>query len=127
MKKEKFGFLLLAFCLIPSLVFALNEIQIEQVAVQNQSADRYEVSAIIQNQTTDPREVTVRAQIFFFEKASPKGQKPAMILRKDETMVLNPSESRQVIVRLLNEGTFPKERLRIEPEVRVRRQRIWNY
>lgn len=117
----------LAFCAAQVSAFAFNEIKIEHVAVQNQSADRYEVTAVISNESDDSREVTVRAQVFFFSKVSPKGDKPAMILRKDETMVLLPGENRKFRVLLLNEGSFPKERLRIEPEVRIRRQRVWNY
>ncbi len=108
-------------------VFAVGEIRIEDVFVKTDPPDRYTVGATVSNQTDKPREVTLRAQIFFFEKASPKTDKPAMILRKDLTLVLRKNESRKIRVRLLNEGTLPKERLRLEPEIRIRRQREWHH
>lgn len=112
---------------ISSSVQAAEEIRISETAVKELSADKFLVSAVLRNAYKSTREVTLRAQIFFFEKASPKGDKPAMILRKDETIVLRPQEVRKIHVKLINEGTRPKARLRLEPEVRLRREREWNY
>ena len=108
-------------------VRAAGEIQIEQTAVQEIPPDRYEMTALVRNKSTDSREVVLRAQLFFFDEASPPGDIPLMILRKDETIVLKNEESRMVRIRLINEGTLPKSRLRLEPEIRIRRQRPWNY
>ena len=124
---KKITAVLLLALFMPTPGFAIDEVTVKDYAVQNESLGRYEVTATLCNRTRDSREVTLRAQIFFFEKASPKGDKPAMILRKDETVVLFPEETRKITVPLLNEGSFPKARLRVEPEVRIRRQRVWNY
>jgi hypothetical protein len=106
---------------------AVGEIKIDKISVQQHSPDRYEVSAVLYNQTAEAREVVLRAQLFFFEDFAPKGDKPAMILRKDETIVLQRKEGRTVSVILLNEGTLPKAKLRLDPEIRIRRQRAWQY
>ncbi len=111
----------------PPLLFAAGEIQVDSPVINPNPPDRYEVAATVSNQTTERAEGVLRAQIFFFEESMPMGDLPAMVLRKDETIVLKQGESRQVAVKLINEGTLPKGRLRAVPEMRVRRQRVWSY
>ena len=108
-------------------VWALDEVSIVNVKIQEQSYDRYIVSATIANKTAEPREATLRAQVFFFDKVSPYGDKPLSVLRKDATIVLKARESRKVRVLLIDEGSVAKQRVRLEPEIRLRRQRVWNY
>ena len=118
----------LIFCtLFPFSGEAANEIKISTPEVRQQDPARYEVLALVQNISEETREVVIRTQIFFFEEGSPDGDLPVMVLRKDDTLVLKGGENRNVMIRLINEGTLPKARLRLKPEVRIRRQRVWNY
>ena len=48
-------------------------------------------------------------------------------LRKDMTVILKAGETRTLEVPLINEGSMPRGDIRIEPMMRVRRQRVWNY
>ncbi len=116
----------LLICAAPSL-FAVNEVIVEPATVQEVPPDRYTVSAPVFNKTDKPREVTVRAQIAFFDRVSPEGDKPVQVLRKDMTVVLKAHERRKIRVRLIDEGTVPKERVRLETRMRLRRQRLWHY
>lgn len=127
MKKITALLLALAICLPQAPAFAVSEIEVSNVTIDSQSQDRYSVVAILENQTDKPREVTVRGQIFFFEAASPDTDRPAMVLRRDMTVILKEKEKREIRIRLINEGSYPKQRLRLKPEVRIRRQRIWHY
>lgn len=106
---------------------AMGEIQIDSLAVQEYPPHHYDVSAMMNNKTAETREVVLRAQLFFFEQAAPPGDLPVMILRKDETVVLKAGKRRSITVKLIHEGKLPKGSLRMEPEIRIRRQRVWNY
>ena len=119
--------LFLAALFFPRPAQAVGEIKIEKVGLRTFSPDHYFVTGQVSNTTQDSREVVLRAQVLFYEKGSPKGDIPAMILRKDRTLVLRPLETRKVKTRLLNEGDLPRSELRLEPVLRVRRQRPWNY
>ena len=110
-----------------SPLFAAGEIQIQNVSVEAQSASRYVLNGTVENTTPETREVILRGQVAFYEKASPEGDLPVAILRKDVSMVLKSKESRLLHIILLNEGTAPKGSLRLQPILRIRRQRPWNY
>ncbi len=122
-------FLLLATCLLPPVsISAADEIQIENVLIDAKSPLRhYELSAAAANSSEAPRDVILRGQIAFYDKAAPQGDVPVMILRKDMNVVLRAKESRTVRFDLLNEGAVPVGSLRLEPSVRIRRNREWNY
>jgi hypothetical protein len=126
---KKFPALCLAFILVSlvSQAFAANEVQVEKLTLKKDPPDRYEISATVHNKSKERREVVLRAQVFFYDETSPAGDIPVMILRKDETVYLNRGEGRRIEFRLINEGTLPKVRMRLEPEVRIRRQRVWQY
>lgn len=113
--------------IFPRASQAAGEVTLQKISSKQLSFERYEISAVIYNQTPEPREVVLRAQIFFFEDFAPKGDKPAMILRKDETIILKRREGRAIKIILINEGDLPKAKLRLKPEIRIRRQRVWNY
>ena len=119
--------LMMGMSVFPVRLAAVGEIQIEGASITRETPEKFKLSTSIKNTTADTREVTLRFQIFFFEQISPKGDKPAMVLRKDETIVLKQGEQRSMIVTLWNEGSLPKGNLRMEPEVRLRRQRVWSY
>ncbi len=103
------------------------EIQIENIAYAPKTADHFIVSWEGVNATTEKREIIFRAQLLFFETGSPKGDLPAMILRKDMTAILRPGERRALEAVLRNEGTSLKGSLRLEPTVRVKQNREWYY
>jgi hypothetical protein len=118
---------LLFFTLASGSAYAAGEVTLEKTEAKESSPGRYEVSAVFYNHTPEAREVVLRAQLFFFEEFAPAGDLPAMVLRKDETVILKRREGRRVTVVLLNEGTLPKAKLRLKPEIRIRRQRKWQY
>ena len=111
----------------PSLLWAVGEIQVEGVSVDVAAPGRYVLSGTIRNRTEDPREVTFRAQVTAYDKSSPKGDVPVIVIRKDQTIILRPREKRKIEVTLFDEGIPPEGSLRYEPMIRVRRQRLWFY
>ena len=119
--------MIVGFLACSSLLEAAGEIQIQGTRYVERTSDRYFLEGLIENTTEDPREVVVRAQLSFFERGVPAGDVPVFILRKDLTLILKPGEGREMKIPLVDEGTRPKTALRIEPMLRVRRQREWVY
>lgn len=120
-------FLASNFLLLASSVIAAGEIAIENVAVERKTSSQYVLSATVINQSPEPREVILRAQISFYDKAAPKGDLPVAVLRKDVTVVLRKEENRRLAVDLVEEGPKEKGSIRLEPSLRIRRQRPWSY
>ncbi len=118
---------LLLFCVGSFSLFAFDEIRIENVAADEKPPYGYWLRGSVSNQTDNPREVILRAQVAIFDKNSPPGDLPVRILRKDITIILKPREAKNAEVEFFNKGVLPKTDLRIEPLLRLRRQRIWNY
>lgn len=127
MKRWRSIFFISAFFFLAPFTGTAGEIQLDNIQLVSHLPDRYEVSVNITNAAFNSREIVLRAQVFFYDAASPKGDIPVMILRKDETIVMKSGEQRTITVKLINEGILPKGRLRLEPEIRIRRQREWNY
>ena len=126
-KKIFLFFLIFSLWVFSSKVFAVNDIQIENVSVDSTSQGHYLLKATVINAFPEASEVVLRAQIVFYDKSAPKGDLPVMILRKDMTLVLKQGENREAQFQLLNEGTYPPGSLRMEYQCRVRRQREWKY
>lgn len=129
MRKSYRLLVLIFFLAIPyhPSALAVREILISEVTLEQKSFQDHQLSAKVQNTTNESREVTLRAQIFFFNRNSPPGDLPINILRKDHVMVLKPQEIRNLEVKFVEEGGHRLEPLRLEPQVRVRRQREWKY
>ena len=100
---------------------------VSNVAYSQTAPGKFLVTGNIQNPTPEPREVVARGLLTFYDQTPPKGDVPLFSLRKDTTMVLAAGETRALEVLLINEGGMPRGALRVEPVIRVRRQRIWNY
>ncbi len=117
---------------IPFLSAAFQSPSVRQISVVNieysqTSSDKFLLIGTLQNLTPEPREVILRGQLVFYDTASPKGDLPLFILRKDMTVILRGGESLPVEIPIINEGKIPRGSFRIEPMLRVRRQRLWNY
>ena len=102
-------------------------ISVSSVAYSEKAPGKFLVTGTLQNPSPEAREVVVRGQLTFYDQSVPPGDIPLFILRKDTTLILKPSGSQSVEVPLINEGGLPRGALRIEPMLRVRRQRVWNY
>ncbi|MCI0597439.1 MAG: hypothetical protein L0Z48_13015, partial [candidate division Zixibacteria bacterium] len=100
-------------------------INVEGVRATVISPARYELTGNVTNTSEDAREVTLRAQITFYDRTAPKGDLPLDYLRKDITEVLRPGENRAVRVVLLRSGAPLHDAVRLEPFLRIRRQRVW--
>lgn len=111
---------------IPQL-WAAGEILIEPPNVKQLGPTRFRLTTAVTNQTDEPREVTLRAQISLYDQTVPKGDVPVSLFRKDKTFILRAKETRQLDELFVGEGLPAKGALRFEPYVRVRRQRVWNY
>jgi hypothetical protein len=116
------GFFMAAFA---AQAFGVGEIHIDGVGIQEKPPFQYFLNGTVSNQTTDIREVVLRGQVVFYDRTAPKGDLPVRVLRKDITLILRPSESRNVQMQFFLEGNLPKTPLRVEPVLRQRRQRIW--
>lgn len=103
------------------------EISIENVAAARETADRYAVTATVHNAGEATREVFLRAQLAFYDRSSPRGDLPEMILRKDAIEILKGGETRSLHFTLFEEGVRPRGAFRREPSVRIRRERVWHY
>lgn len=108
-----------------SALYAAGEVSVQQVRIEDAPPFQYKVIGEVENTTAEPREVVLRAQAVIYDKSSPQGDVPIHVLRKDMTIVLRASEKRTVETVLFKEGRLPDVRLRIKPELRVRRQRLW--
>lgn len=104
---------------------AFEEVTVQDVHLKDHPPFEYRVSGKVINQTAEPREVVLRAQALLFDASAPKGDLPVHAYRKDMTIVLKPSETREVEAVFVKEGKFPDLRARIEPVLRIRRQRLW--
>ncbi len=106
---------------------AAGEINLSAPTLEQEPPDHYYVLGEVTNTTDKTREVILRAQVVFYDKAVPKGDLPVMVLRKDMTLILKSKEHKELRIPILKEGFLPRLDLRVEPELRLRRQRIWNY
>ncbi len=131
MKKPCFFFPLLVFFLLGTLfvpcLFSADEIIIQDISAKEIAPQRFTLKYHVSNATVDSREVVLRSQIEVFDRAVPAGDLPVNILRKDQTLVLKPGESRDMSVDFVGQGQPAKGDLRVSPVVRIRRQRVWNY
>jgi hypothetical protein len=107
--------------------FPAEEIQIESIVSRRVSFDRYLITARLINATNEPREVTLHAQLSFYDKTAPIGDRPVMIIRKELSVVLKKKQTKKFRVSLINEGVQPKAPMRFEPILRVQRQKVWNH
>lgn len=122
--KKVYAFLF-SFCLLASSIFAAGEIDIQNVGVQDKPPFQYIVRGTVINTTTQDREVVLRAQVVMYDQTAPKGDLPVRVLRKDQTIILKASEQRVVELPVMQEGRMPDVRFRVEPVLRIRRQRPW--
>lgn len=106
---------------------AAGEIVIDGISLEQDPPDHYYVIGTVVNATNEPREVILRAQVLFYDNAVPKGDLPVIVLRKDKTMILKAQEKKTLRIPILKEGVLPRLDLRVEPQLRLRRQRVWNY
>lgn len=120
------GAALAFFCAVPA-GFSAGEIAITDLQAERIENSRYHLKAQIMNTSSETREIVLRSQIEIFDQNAPRGDLPLSILRKDKNWVLKPGESRVLEEDFLAQGTALKGALRIEPKLRVRRNRIWNY
>ncbi len=128
MKLEKIkilGITVLLFAGFVSTLKAFGEVSVDNVSLQQTQPFQYKVTGKVVNATEEPREVVLRAQAVFYDETAPKGDLPIRVLRKDITLVLRASETREVQAVLFEEGRLPDVRFRVEPELRIRRQRLW--
>lgn len=116
-----------ALFLSTPLLLAAGEIQIESISMEEKSVHHYVLTGQVINSSASPRDVILRAQVSFYDRAAPKGDLPVMVLRKDMNIVLRAGESRKVEATFLNEGDAPRGAVRAEPALRIRRQRPWSY
>lgn len=123
MKKNFLGVLIFIFS--TSFAFGAGEISIQNVHLQDKPPFQYVVRGIVANETAEAREVVLRAQVVMYDQTAPQGDLPVRVLRKDQTIILKPSEKRQVALTVIQEGRMPDVRFRAEPVLRVRRQRPW--
>ncbi|MSR77362.1 MAG: hypothetical protein EXS63_03950 [Candidatus Omnitrophica bacterium] len=110
-----------------SSAYALGEINISEVSAREKEPLRFELQANITNTTQETREVILRAQIEIFDRMVPRGEQPLSVFRKDQSLILKSGETRPLRVEFVGEGLPPKGVTRIEPALRIRRQRVWNY
>jgi hypothetical protein len=106
---------------------AAGEINLSAPMLEQEPPDHYYVLGSVTNTTDKTREVILRAQVLFYDKAVPKGDLPVIVLRKDMTLILKPREKKELRIPILKEGFLPRLDLRVEPQLRLRRQRVWNY
>ena len=124
--KKKINAFLVLFCLFSSeSLFAFGEISVRNVRLQDKPPFQYIVRGTVVNETDHDREVVLRAQVVMYDQTAPKGDLPVRVLRKDKTIILKASESREVEMNVIQEGNMPDVRFRAEPVLRVRRQRLW--
>ena len=103
------------------------EVRIEGVGFEAKSPSHYVVRGTVSNETAESRDLILRAQMTFYDKAAPRGDVPAAVLRKDIAIVLKAGETRALEIPMIEEGTHPKGSFRVEPSIRIRRSREWNY
>lgn len=126
-------FLMLVFFILLQSYFAANSARAqESIHVTNLSAaklawDQFQLHAEIENRTEVDQEVVFRAQITFYDRSAPVGDLPVSILRKDFIKILKVREKKVITVDLINEGSAIPGAVRMEPMLRVRREREWNY
>lgn len=121
-----FHFFLILACLLTTVpVFAAGEINILDVKVLEKPPFQYKVQGTVVNETDHAREVVLRAEVVMYDETAPKGDLPVRVLRKDMTVILKAAEKRNVELTLIQEGRMPDVRFRVEPILRMRRQRLW--
>ncbi|MBN1689343.1 MAG: hypothetical protein JW893_09590 [Candidatus Omnitrophica bacterium] len=117
-----------AIIFIPSMVYAqVGGVNIQHVAAKQRTPSKYVLTAELVNDSGEDKEVILRGQITFYDKAAPKGDLPVTSVRKDVSVVLRKYETRNFETLLIIEGTPPVGSLRMEPSLRIRRSREWNY
>lgn len=105
----------------------VSQISVSNISYSETEPGKFLLSGDLQNPTQEPREVVIRGLLTVYDQTAPKGDLPLFALRKDMTLILRSGEGRTVEIPLINEGGTPRGALRIEPLIRVRRQRVWNY
>ena len=103
------------------------DVHVDKIRYEEKKANFYVLSGTLTNDGGSPREAVVRGQLTFYDKASPKGDVPVAVVRKDITVVLRTGEIRNLEIPLYNEGRMPAGSFRAEPMLRIRREREWNY
>ncbi len=106
-------------------LFAVGEISVLDIHLQEKPPFQYIVRGTVVNETQQDREVVLRAQVVMYDQTAPKGDLPVRVLRKDKTIILKGSEKREVEMTVIQEGRMPDVRFRAEPVLRIRRQRLW--
>lgn len=125
MKNKICAFFIAAVFLISAPLFGAGEISVVNVHLQDKPPFQYIVRGTVVNETAQDREVVLRAQVVMYDQTAPQGDLPVRVLRKDKTIILKASESREVEMKVIQEGRMPDVRFRAEPVLRVRRQRLW--
>ena len=111
-----------------TLAFAsASVLKISEVSAERESPSIHWIHASLENTATESMETTLRFRLAFYDRNSPEGDIPVNVLRKDQTIVLKPNEIRKMDVKFLEEGASPLIPVRIEPTVRIRREREWKY
>lgn len=118
-----------ALFFLSTLLFGENsgQIQITNISAREVSEGHYVLEGLVSNKTTNPKELVLRAQITFYDRTAPRGDLPLAVLRKDITIILKSGEERSLQIPLINEGKRWHGAVRLEPFLRIRRQRAWNY
>ncbi len=119
------SFLFLFGYFLAAPLFGIGEISILDIKVHNKPPFQYKVQGTVVNETDHDREVVLRAEAVMYDETAPKGDLPVRVLRKDTTVILKAAEKRNVEITLIHEGRMPDVRFRVEPVLRVRRQRLW--
>lgn len=125
MKNKIYAFFIAAVFLMSAPLFGAGEISVVNVCLQDKPPFQYIVRGTVVNETAQDREVVLRAQVVMYDQTAPQGDLPVRVLRKDKTIILKASESREVEMKVIQEGRMPDVRFRAEPVLRVRRQRLW--
>ncbi len=127
MKAPRFSFFLALLVSFSAPLFAIGEISIENVVMQEIPPFRYQVTGTIRNASNETREVVLRGQIVVYDRGVRKGDVPLRVLRRDVTIILKNLEERQITVDFVTEGRLPDVATRTEGFLRMRRQRVWNH
>ena len=120
-------FFLLLFCFILSPQLFAGAIKISDVTAVRDSPTQHFVRANLHNTSDQMMETVVRSELAFYDRNSPEGDLPVHVLKKDQSFILKPQETLPLEAKFLEEGAPPSIPLRIEPLVRIRREREWKY
>lgn len=118
----------LFFCTLAPVsdAWAVEPVHVSDVMLKESTDKRYIIEGRLTNMTDQSRDVIFRTQLTLYDKTAPKGDLPVSILRRDKNIVLKAWESRKVEIVFVSENQL-RGSLRLEPSIRIRRQREWNY